>query len=73
MARNIELLSRRNVAVPRGVATALPIFVSRAQNAELWDEEGQRYIDFAGGIAVLNVGHRHPRVADAVPPRGRTK
>ena len=66
MARNIELLSRRNVAVPRGVATALPIFVSRAQNAELWDEEGQRYIDFAGGIAVLNVGHRHPRVADAV-------
>ena len=66
MARNIELLNRRNVAVPRGVATALPIFVTRAENAELWDEEGRRYIDFAGGIAVLNVGHRHPRVAAAV-------
>ncbi|MBB6427154.1 4-aminobutyrate--2-oxoglutarate transaminase [Sphingopyxis sp. JAI128] len=66
MARNIELLNRRSLAVPRGVATALPIFVERAENAEMWDEDGRRYIDFAGGIAVLNVGHRHPRVAAAV-------
>lgn len=66
MARNIELLNRRSLAVPRGVATALPIFIARAENVEMWDEEGRRYIDFAGGIAVLNVGHRHPRVAAAV-------
>ena len=66
MARNIELLNRRNLAVPRGVGTALPIFVARAENAEMWDEEDRRYIDFAGGIAVLNVGHRHPRVTAAV-------
>ena len=66
MARNIELLNRRNLAVPRGVGTALPIFVARAENAEMWDEEDRRYIEFAGGIAVLNVGHRHPRVTAAV-------
>lgn len=66
MARNIDLLKRRTHAVPRGVATALPIFVARAENAEIWDEENRRYIDFAGGIAVLNVGHRHPKVTGAV-------
>jgi 4-aminobutyrate aminotransferase/(S)-3-amino-2-methylpropionate transaminase len=44
----------------------LPLFVARAENAELWDVEGRRYIDFAGGIAVLNTGHVHPRVKAAV-------
>jgi 4-aminobutyrate aminotransferase / (S)-3-amino-2-methylpropionate transaminase / 5-aminovalerate transaminase len=63
---NSDLASRRLAAVPRGVATAYPIFVSRAENAELWDVEGHRYIDFAGGIAVLNTGHRHPEVIAAV-------
>lgn len=63
---NADLLARRIAAVSRGVGTALPIFASRAQNAELWDEDGRRFIDFAGGIAVLNTGHRHPRVAAAV-------
>ena len=62
---NAELLARREVAVPRGVASATPIFADYAENAELWDVEGNRYIDFAGGIAVLNTGHRHPKVIAA--------
>ena len=63
---NNDLLERRTRAVPRGVATGAPIFIDRALNAELWDVEGNRYVDFAGGIAVLNTGHRHPRVMEAV-------
>jgi 4-aminobutyrate aminotransferase/(S)-3-amino-2-methylpropionate transaminase len=66
MPTNQELLQRRSNAVPRGVATAMPFFAAEAENAELWDVEGKRYIDFAGGIAVLNTGHRHPKVMDAV-------
>ncbi len=62
---NAALLARREAAVPRGVASAAPIFADRAENAELWDVEGKRYIDFAGGIAVLNTGHRHPEVIAA--------
>lgn len=63
---NKALLDRRANAVPRGVATSTPVFADRAENAELWDVEGRRYIDFGGGIAVLNVGHRHPKVMAAV-------
>ena len=66
MSQNALLLSRRAAAVPQGVATATPLFAERAENAELWDADGTRYIDFAGGIAVLNVGHCHPRVIAAV-------
>ncbi len=66
MSTNAELLARRNAAVPRGVASATSVFAARALNAELWDAEGRRYVDFAGGIAVLNVGHRHPKVMAAV-------
>lgn len=66
MGNNEELLARRERAVPRGVATAHPVYAARAENAELWDADGRRYIDFAGGIAVLNVGHRHPKVVEAV-------
>ena len=62
---NAALLARREAAVPRGVASAAPIFADRAENAELWDVEGNRYVDFAGGIAVLNTGHRHPKVVEA--------
>lgn len=62
---NADLLARREAAVPRGVASATPIFASHAENAELWDVEGRRYVDFAGGIAVLNTGHRHPKVVAA--------
>ena len=66
MSANADLLTRRLVAVPRGVSTATAIFAARAENAELWDVEGNRYVDFAGGIAVLNTGHRHPKVLAAV-------
>ncbi|HWA31410.1 MAG TPA: 4-aminobutyrate--2-oxoglutarate transaminase [Rhizomicrobium sp.] len=66
MSANTDLLARRAKAVPRGVATATPVFAARAENAELWDADGKRYVDFAGGIAVLNTGHRHPRVIKAV-------
>jgi len=66
MSTNSELWARREAAVPRGVGIAHPIFTAHAENAELWDVEGNRYIDFAGGIAVLNTGHRHPKVMAAV-------
>tara|TARA_R110002094_G_scaffold82936_2_gene87788 strand:+ start:1092 stop:2501 length:1410 start_codon:yes stop_codon:yes gene_type:complete len=62
---NAQLIARRDAAVPRGVASAAPIYAKYAENAELWDVEGNRYIDFCGGIGVLNTGHRHPRVIDA--------
>jgi 4-aminobutyrate aminotransferase/(S)-3-amino-2-methylpropionate transaminase len=63
---NAALMARRRAAVARGVGQAHEIFISRGRNAEVWDVEGRRYIDFAGGIAVLNTGHCHPRVVDAV-------
>jgi 4-aminobutyrate aminotransferase/(S)-3-amino-2-methylpropionate transaminase len=66
MTTNAELARRRAEAVPRGVGNLLPVYAERALNAELWDVEGRRYIDFASGIAVLNTGHLHPRVQDAV-------
>jgi len=62
MTDNASLNARRLAATPRGVATMTPIFADHAENAQLWDVEGRRYIDFAGGIAVLNTGHRNPRV-----------
>jgi 4-aminobutyrate aminotransferase/(S)-3-amino-2-methylpropionate transaminase len=62
---NASLVARRDAAVPRGVASAAPIYAKYAENAELWDVEGNRYIDFAGGIGVLNTGHRHPNVVAA--------
>jgi 4-aminobutyrate aminotransferase / (S)-3-amino-2-methylpropionate transaminase / 5-aminovalerate transaminase len=66
MTNNASLQSRRVAAIPRGVATAYPVFAARAENSELWDADGRRFIDFAGGIAVLNTGHRHPKVIAAV-------
>lgn len=66
MTTNAELLARRNAAVVRGIGHSTPISAQRAANAELWDVEGRRYIDFAGGIAVLNTGHLHPKVVAAV-------
>lgn len=66
MSINVSLAARRLAAVPRGVATAHPVHIARAENAEIWDVEGKHYVDFAGGIAVLNTGHRHPRVMAAV-------
>lgn len=59
---NAVLSGRRSISVARGVGLGMPIYAAHASNAELWDVEGKRYIDFGGGIAVLNVGHRHPKV-----------
>jgi 4-aminobutyrate aminotransferase len=63
---NADWLARKEAATPRGVAVLENFFVARAENAELWDIEGRRFIDFAGGIGVLNTGHRHPRVMAAI-------
>ncbi|GBR75148.1 4-aminobutyrate--2-oxoglutarate transaminase [Acidiphilium acidophilum] len=63
---NAQLRARHEASVARGVGIAHPVYAARAENAELWDVEGRRYVDFAGGIAVLNTGHRHPRVIAAV-------
>lgn len=60
------LAARRRRAVPRGVPAVTPIAVAHADGAVLTDADGNRLIDFAGGIGVVNVGHRHPRVVDAV-------
>jgi len=66
MTSNSTLQARRMAAVPRGIATAYPVFAERAEGSELWDVDGNRFIDFGGGIAVLNTGHRHPKVVKAV-------
>lgn len=66
MTSNAELQQRRIAAIPRGVANSLPNYAARASNSELWDVDGRRFIDFASGIAVLNVGHCHPKVVAAV-------
>jgi len=64
--KNIELNQRRSLATPRGVGVMCDFYAERAENATLWDVEGRAYTDFAAGIAVLNTGHRHPRVMQAV-------
>ncbi len=63
---NEQLMARKAAATPRGVGVMGSFFADRADNAELWDVEGRRYIDFAGGIAVMNTGHRHPRIVAAL-------
>lgn len=65
MKTNAELMARRAAALPRGVGQAHPVFAERAENAEIWDVEGRRWIDFCAGIAVVNTGHRHPKVMAA--------
>ena len=65
-SKNEQLMARKAAATPRGVGVMGSFFAERAQGAELWDVEGQRYIDFAGGIAVMNVGHGHPKVLAAI-------
>src|SRR6187549_643240 len=66
MSKNAELHKRRFAAVPRGVGNSVAVYAERAQNAELWDVEGRRYVDFASGIAVVNTGHVHPAVKAAM-------
>lgn len=64
--KNAELKSRKDAATPRGVGVMCDFYAARAENAELWDVEGRRFIDFAAGIAVCNTGHRHPKILAAI-------
>ncbi|MBV7433764.1 4-aminobutyrate--2-oxoglutarate transaminase [Cardiobacteriaceae bacterium TAE3-ERU3] len=66
MTTNQALQQRKEAAVPRGLGIAFPFYAEKAKNAELWDVEGNRYIDFIGGISVLNTGHSHPKITAAV-------
>ncbi|WP_086478970.1 4-aminobutyrate--2-oxoglutarate transaminase [Oceanospirillum sanctuarii] len=66
MSTNASLQDRKNKVFAVGQGNLAPVYVERAKNAEMWDVEGNRYIDFAAGIAVLNTGHCHPKVIDAV-------
>lgn len=63
---NAEVARRRDDAISRGVGMMTQIYADRALNSEVWDIEGNRYIDFAAGIAVVNTGHCHPKVMAAV-------
>ena len=65
-ASNAEWHARRLAATPRGVGVMGDFFIDHAKNAEFWDIEGRRFIDFAGGIAVLNTGHCHPKIQAAI-------
>ena len=60
------LAQRRNTAVPRGLSHGTPIYVAKVQDAWLEDVDGNRYIDFAGGIGCLNVGHRREPIITAI-------
>ncbi len=64
--RTTAVIEDRARHVPRGVLTAHPLVLDRAQGSEVWDVDGRRYLDFVGGIGVLNLGHNHPRVVAAV-------
>jgi 4-aminobutyrate aminotransferase/(S)-3-amino-2-methylpropionate transaminase len=66
MTSNQELLAIREKETPMGVGTQTTVFAEKARNAELWDVEGNRYIDMGMGIAVCNTGHNHPEVIAAV-------
>jgi 4-aminobutyrate aminotransferase/4-aminobutyrate aminotransferase/(S)-3-amino-2-methylpropionate transaminase len=63
---NTQLMTRRAEALPRGVGQSHPVFAQKALNAEIWDVEGKRYIDFCAGIAVVNTGHCHPGIVAAI-------
>jgi len=63
---NDAWVERRAKAVSRGVGMAAPIVAARAEDSEMWDVEGRRFVDFGGGIAVVNTGHRHPAVMKRV-------
>ena len=63
---NAELNALKEKYVAKGAASPNELFADHATNAELWDADGKRMVDFAGGIGVLNLGHRHPKVVEAV-------
>lgn len=64
--KNSELQQRKSKSFARGMGNLYPVFAARARNAEVWDVEGKRYIDFGSGIAVVNTGHSHPHIVAAL-------
>ena len=72
MQSNVDLNKRREASVARAIAYASTFVAAKAENAELWDVEGNRYIDFYGGIGCQNVGHRHPEVVAAIERQLKT-
>jgi len=62
---NQNLQNRKTQVIARGQGNIYPVYVEHAKNAEIWDVEGKRYIDFGTGIAVCNTGHSHPKVIAA--------
>ncbi len=63
---NAQWQARKDQAIAIGEANLAPIYIEKGKNALLWDVEGNRYVDFASGIAVTNTGHSHPRIVAAV-------
>lgn len=63
---NSDWQQRKSRVFARGMGNLYPVFAARASNAEVWDVEGKRYIDFGAGIAVVNTGHSHPAVVEAL-------
>ena len=61
-----RLADRKLRQVPQGVGTVTPVTMAKAEGALIWDQDGREYIDFAGGIGVNNIGHRHPKVVAAI-------
>lgn len=64
--KNAEISERREASISKGVGMLTQVYAKHAENSEIFDVEGNRYIDFAAGIAVVNTGHRHPRIVAAV-------
>ena len=65
-SKHSALNARKLKATPRGVGVMCQWYAEKAENSTIWDAEGNQYTDFAGGIAVLNTGHRHPKIIAAV-------
>ncbi len=66
MSLNLDFQERKQAAIARGMGNMYTSYIAKAKNAELWDVEGNRYIDFGTGIAVCNTGHSHPKIVEAV-------
>ena len=71
VSKNSRIRAARERHIARGVLTAHPVFLTRGSGAHVWDADGKKYLDFVGGIGVLNVGHNHPRVVEAVSAQVR--
>jgi 4-aminobutyrate aminotransferase/(S)-3-amino-2-methylpropionate transaminase len=65
-SRSADLIARKQRAVPDAIANMMPVFATRAEGTFLWDADGRRYVDLAGGVGCMNVGHSHPRVVAAI-------